>query len=253
MIITITFTPFTVFLFIPMLLKTYYELGENELRIKSGLGKGKTIDLSQIVSAFGTKNPISSPALSMDRIELKYKYKSGKNSDSIVISPKDKEEFLRQLKLKNKDIEISTDVKPMAKGYRVVFGITAAIIAASGVMVLYGMLDPAVSVRGDSIKISGMYGRSVYFSEIVSVTLVEKSMREIYAGEGVIRTNGYGGIGQSNKGHFRSTKLGAHMLFVQSGSAPTIRIERQAGDIFISFRDGEKTYSLYREISRAMR
>ena len=252
LIITISFTPFTVLLILPVLLKTYYELGDEELKIRSGLGKGRSINYNQIVSASETKNPTSSPALSMDRLEIKFRHKSGRVSDSIIISPKDKETFLGLLKEKNNDIEISTDIKPMSKGTKVLFGVTAAIIAVSGALILVGTQDAGVSVRDDHIKIGGMYGMNVGFSEIKSVTLVKKSMSEIYGGDSVTRTNGFGGIGQANKGHFRSSVLGAHMLFVQARTSPTIHIERAYSDIYISFRDGEKTEQLYREIRAAM-
>jgi hypothetical protein len=42
------------------------------------------------------------------------------------------------------------------------------------------------------------------------------------------------------------------MLFVQAATSPTIHIERRNIDIFISFRDGERTERLYRDIIAAM-
>jgi len=252
LIITITFTPFTVFLFIPLWLRTYYELGEEELTIRSGLGKGTKISYDQMLNASRTRDPVSSPALSMDRLSIKFRTKSGRFNDSIIISPKGTEEFLRLLKEKNNNIEISTDVKPLSVGYKVLFGFTAAMVAATGVMLLVGMQDPAVSVGADRIRIGGMYGLSVYFTEMTAVTLVEKSMNEIYAGESVVRTNGFGGMGQSNKGHFRSRTYGEHRLYVQARTSPTIHIKRRGGDIFISFRNSEKTERLYDEMISAM-
>jgi hypothetical protein len=52
------------------------------------------------------------------------------------------------------------------------------------------------------------------------------------------------------KGHFESDALGDVLLFVQSQSSPTTWIERSAGeDIYLSFRDGERTEQLYREMT----
>ena len=233
-------------------MNAYYELGEEELTIKSGIGKGTKVSFDQILSASGTKSPISASALSMDRLEIKFRSKSGEYSDSVIISPKDKEGFIRLLKEKNNNIEISTEKKPMAKGHKVLLYFTGVILVASGVMVLAGMQDPSVNINDDRIVIGGMYGISISFSEMTSISLIEKSMREIYGGDSSMRTNGFGGIGQANKGHFHSARFGAHRLYVQARTAPTIHIERSNGDVFISFRDGKKTEKLYREINAAM-
>ena len=62
-------------------------------------------------------------------------------------------------------------------------------------------------------------------------------------------SNGYGGFGGSLKGYFKSDKLGEIVIFVHSQSSPTIRIERMGKkDIYISFRDSEKTEQLYLEL-----
>ncbi|EHQ89008.1 hypothetical protein DesyoDRAFT_1895 [Desulfosporosinus youngiae DSM 17734] len=63
------------------------------------------------------------------------------------------------------------------------------------------------------------------------------------------RTNGYGGFSESLKGHFDSPDLGKVLLFVKSGASPTLWIERESQeDIYLSFKDGEKTKSLYQEL-----
>ena len=252
LIMVMFFTPFTVFFFIPLWFRTYYEFGESELIIRCGLGKGMRVDYSRIVSVSGTKNPLSSPALSMDRLEIKYVYISGKSTDTVLISPKDKDGFIRQLAERNPDIAVSTDVKPITGANKAMLlislGITVVVLIATGVMMISGMRDPAVHVYDDRVQISGMYGLSVYFSEMTSVSLIDKSMNEVYGGERVSRTNGFGGAGQSNKGHFFSTSLGSHRLFVQANTSPTIHIERRAIDIYISFRSGDKTEQLYREL-----
>jgi len=71
-------------------------------------------------------------------------------------------------------------------------------------------------------------------------------MRDIGVGR---RVNGYGGISKALKGHFRSDTLGDTVLFVQSGSAPTIWIERiNRSDVYISFQNSEETEQLYHDI-----
>lgn len=243
-IIVATFTPLNVFLMLPMWLNTYYLLDENDLLIKCGLGKGTRIGISQITSIYETRNPISSPALSLDRLEVRFKAKSGSFSDTIIISPKDKHGFIEQLQSMNENIETSGEKKPMSKSMKILLAIVGTIsvvtVIGVGAMFAIGEREPVVTVHSDSIQISAMYGTSVNISNIADISLINQSMREIGAGS---RTNGYNG--GSWRGHFT-----AGLLFVRPNSSPTIRIERTAGsNIFISFRDFERTIALYDELS----
>ena len=235
----ISLTPVSIFLILPIWLNTYYFLDKDELLVKSGLMKGKRISYSQIISISETRSFISSPALSLDRLEIKYKAKSGNFSDTIIISPKEKAEFIKELRARNENIE-SSDGKAMSKSSKIAIIITVASLAAVGVMFITGIREPIVTVHSDNIQISAMYGLNVDFSDISDISLLEQSMREIGAG---IRINGFNG--GTWRGHFT-----AGLLFVVPDSSPTIRIERNRGDtIFINFRDYERTRSLYDELS----
>jgi hypothetical protein len=124
--------------------------------------------------------------------------------------------------------------------------ITVVILIALGALFFYGEKDPDVSILDDHIQIKAMYGLNIGFSEITDISLIEKSMSEIGIGA---RTNGYGGIGESLKGNFKSDTLGEILLFVQSKSSPTIKIERtNEKDIYISFRSVETTEQLCGEL-----
>ena len=250
-VIAIVFTPFTVFLFMPIWLRTYYQFTEDGLIIKCGLGKGIEIPYDAIISASRTRNPMSSSAPSLDRIEINFK--KGSFSDIVIISPKDRQGFFEQLKTKNENIEISTDVKPMSKWVKRVIVIAVGIpVLAVGVMVAYGEMEPTVDVTDNGIRIQAMYGLSIGFDSIDSIELLEQSMRDMREGDSGHRTNGYGGFGGTLKGHFQSGRYGSHMLFVRTNSSPTIRIERsRGGDIFISFRNGETTRAVYSEMIEA--
>jgi membrane protein YdbS with pleckstrin-like domain len=73
----------------------YYEITPSHLLIRSGLLLRYRIPLSSIESIQPTRSPLSSPAWSLDRLRIKYS-KSGRKQ-IIMISPKDKEIFLRHL------------------------------------------------------------------------------------------------------------------------------------------------------------
>ena len=77
-----------------------YTIDNGFLIIKLGFVYNKKIGINRIKSIKRTKNPISSPAPSFDRIEVCFdKY------NSIIVSPKDKVGFVRELKNINPKIE----------------------------------------------------------------------------------------------------------------------------------------------------
>ncbi|EHQ89000.1 DUF3784 domain-containing protein [Desulfosporosinus youngiae] len=123
---------------------------------------------------------------------------------------------------------------------------TAVTFIFVGGLLFYGEKEPVVKISDNQIRIAGMYGLSVDFSDISSISLIEKSVADLGAGR---RTNGYGGFSESLKGHFDSPDLGKVLLFVKSGASPTLWIERESQeDIYLNFKDGEKTKALYQEL-----
>lgn len=71
--------------------RTHYSVGDGRLAIVCGPFSW-SIDLDDIAGVGRSRNPLSSPALSLDR--LKIRYGDGK---SILISPDDQDAFLRAI------------------------------------------------------------------------------------------------------------------------------------------------------------
>ena len=84
-----------------MFMTTEYKIENDELTIKCGFLYNKIIDIKTIKKIKETNNPLSSPATSLDRLEINY----GK-FDSIIISPKLKSEFINDIKRLNPNVEI---------------------------------------------------------------------------------------------------------------------------------------------------
>jgi hypothetical protein len=144
----------------------------------------------------------------------------------------------------------SSGTKPLAKRVTtiVAVAVTVATVLAVGIGLFLGSKEPVVTVLDDGVQIEGMYGLTIEFAEMSETTLLEKRMRDMDVGS---RTNGYAGSGIL-KGHFRSDTLGETLLFVDAKTAPTIWIKRQGQeDVYISFRDSEKTQRLYQEMVAA--
>ncbi len=71
--------------------RTHYTVANGKLRVVSGPFR-RTISLSDITGVEPTRNPMSSPALSMDRLKVSY----GKKK-FVLISPEDKAGFLNAI------------------------------------------------------------------------------------------------------------------------------------------------------------
>ncbi len=89
-----------------MFLTTKYTIEGDNLVIKCGFLYHKTIDINTIRRIAETNNLLSSPATSLDRLEILY----GK-FDSVLISPRRKAEFINDIKRINPGIEVNLKKK----------------------------------------------------------------------------------------------------------------------------------------------
>jgi len=115
--------------------------------------------------------------------------------------------------IKKTDSSVSKSPKTPKAVIIAVISISAIIVIVLGALYFYSEKDPKVSILDDHIQIKAIYGLNIDFSEISDISLIEKSMRDIGIGK---RTNGYGGIGETLKGNFKSDTLGETLLFVQA-------------------------------------
>ncbi|MCF2492935.1 PH domain-containing protein [Dyadobacter chenhuakuii] len=87
--------------FLHLFSTTYYQILDDQLRIKSGFLMDRRIPIKSITKIVETRNPLSSPALSLNRLELKYN-----RYDSIMVSPKDRTHFIADLLEISEHIEV---------------------------------------------------------------------------------------------------------------------------------------------------
>ena len=78
-------------LIVSTLKRTWYEVDGEQLRIVCGFFRW-TIPLGDIDSVETSRSPLSSPALSLDRLRIRYRGKR-----SILVSPADRERFVAAL------------------------------------------------------------------------------------------------------------------------------------------------------------
>jgi len=84
-----------------LFLTTYYQIHGVFLKIKSGLIYSSTIDIRSIKRIVKTRTYFSAPATSLDRLEILYN-----KFDTVIISPNDKDHFIKELKSVNPGIEV---------------------------------------------------------------------------------------------------------------------------------------------------
>lgn len=85
-------------LIIALMTSTRYKIDGNLLRIYVLVFQYKPIDITTITQIKETNNPLSAPAASLDRLELK------QDTKSILVSPKDKQGFIASLQRINPNI-----------------------------------------------------------------------------------------------------------------------------------------------------
>lgn len=83
---------------------TRYTLTESTIIVQSGPFRW-VIDLAAITEVFPTRDPLSSPACSLDRLQIRY----GKSRLGMMISPQDNAGFLRDLMARAPGLKLNGD------------------------------------------------------------------------------------------------------------------------------------------------
>jgi hypothetical protein len=83
-----------------------YEITQSELIIRSGLTRS-SIELSSIETVKPSRNPLSSPAWSLDRLRIDYRKKD--KLTFLLISPEERSAFLNELVLKTNGLSLQGD------------------------------------------------------------------------------------------------------------------------------------------------
>ena len=97
-LMTVILFPFAALMLIPFF-GTEYTLTNDQLQVDSGFSVQK-IELTDIIYIMPTQSMSSAPALSLDRIKISYQ------DEEILISPKDKLRFYREIQARNPSIAI---------------------------------------------------------------------------------------------------------------------------------------------------
>lgn len=110
-ILMIVLLPFIALMLMP-LFGTKYTLTDSQLLINNGFSTNR-IELADITYITPTRNASSAPALSLDRLKITYKNKK------VLISPKDKPRFYREIQSRNPNIMIVENNSEIGRATRI--------------------------------------------------------------------------------------------------------------------------------------
>ncbi len=95
---------FTLIFIIYIFVAIKYVIEDNQLFIQTGISKSLKIDIHSISKISKTNNILSSPAASLDRIEIEYG-----SRNKIIISPKNRNDFFIKIKEINPQVVIDLE------------------------------------------------------------------------------------------------------------------------------------------------
>ena len=123
---------------------------------------------------------------------------------------------------------------------KMAWGFAWVVMVGAAIVLALSFRPTRITVGEESIKISGMYGREIPVSDIVSVELVDE-MPPI-----AMRTNG-SDTGNQAKGHFRFKNGEKCMLFIHK-QAPYIQMRTTDNLYYLNTNGKEETESLYQQL-----
>jgi hypothetical protein len=227
-------------------------IDDNCISFKLGIGLiSKKYLLSEIQSCSPVKNnPIYGIGIrlipqgwlynvsGLDAIELTFKNKKSK----VRIGTDKPNEIAQHInKLIISDYPETAIPSNSKKRYLLVGLITVVILAFPIFLIIYGNREPEVITTTSNIIIEGMYGQQINYSDIKQLDTIPILPR-IKA-----RTNGYA-FGKILKGNFRFQNQEKAKLFVNAGKPPYILIRTNSLNIYINFKDPEKTRDLFQAL-----
>lgn len=227
------------------LARTYYVITDVALEIRSGPFRW-SVPFGSIRSLSGSRNPLSAPALSIDRIAV------GHTRGTVLISPRHKAAFVHAMVLAVPGLEV-TDL-PGADG-RVpteeesafnLSGILPAVIVmllalAFGGWSLYsGLREPVVTLTPGALTVDAYYEESVRRSEVVRIHLED-------AFPAATRRQGFAAMNHL-RGTFEVEGVGLARVFVNTNQPPFIVLDTTSRPVVLNFSDPARTRALYDEL-----
>jgi hypothetical protein len=218
---------------------TYYLVSDAELLVRSGPVR-RQIPLRTIKSVRPSRNLLSSPALSLDRLEIAY------GNSRVLISPKDKDGFLRALAERGVVAGPNADDPSPARAG--MSRLAPVFIVLSLLVMGYSFYAeaqaPAVEIAYGQIHIKATTQQDIPVTDVIGLTL-ENTMPRV-----VRKRNGLD-IAGIQHGRFVLEGVGNAVLYLQaSRQPPFVKLETRTGVIYINYATPADTGALYERLTR---
>ena len=141
--------------------------------------------------------------------------------------------------------DITSDYK-YKSGYLLAVVIVLVCLTFPTILILSGSHDTVVTTTDTYLKIKGLYGLTVKYSEIKQLDTIA-DLPGIKA-----RTNGYA-LGVSYKGNFRLRTNEKAKLFIRLGVSPYIFIKTDKLNIYLNKKNRDNTLGLFKTLTKKNR
>jgi len=230
---------------LPLLLWTDYEVTASDLRIRCGFFR-TTVPLDALLAVRPSRSPLSSPALSLDRLDVQHR------GGHVLISPRDREGFIAELRQRVPGVPIdglpggTVGNAGGSSNTLVVVLVLASLAVALTVVVgvtVGGSRPPIVEIGPGRVTVRNALATASFApAEVVSVSLEERWPnvgRRLY---------GFAG-GGSLRGRFRVDGLGDGYVFAER-DRPFVLIRTGDSFVLIGFHDATRTRRIYDDLRK---
>ena len=123
--------------------------------------------------------------------------------------------------------------------------VAVLVVVIVGLFIYLGYKEPVVEINSNALKLKGVYGVNLMFSEIAEADTI--SWNEVP--EIAIRSNGIS-LGEVQRGYFKTTDNEKVHLSIHSGVNPVIRIVEQDGSVYyINRKNAEETRQIFNKLN----
>ena len=236
-------------LMIWILARTFYVVSDDALLIRSGPFRW-TISMPSIHGLSATRSPMSSPALSLDRIAIHHA------GGTVMISPRNRAAFVRAVVTRAPSVQVNglpgadgvTSSDPPESSFSVGALVPAVLVGVVGVAFgawqLYaGTRPPEAVVSASTLTISGLYSTTVRRQDVVRVTLEDR----LTIGR---KVQGFGG-GRYLRGYYEIEGLGRALVFLSRDTPPYVVLHTSTQPVVIGFDEPARTRGLHDQLRQA--
>jgi hypothetical protein len=136
------------------------------------------------------------------------------------------------------------DHSSSAKAGKIALVIAMVFVIAVNIPIFYtSYKSTTVEVAKDTLKIRGMYGRTIPRENIKEIELLD-SIPKI-----TMRTNGIG-LKKVQKGNFKLEGISKGILFLEDDNGPYIQITTNVYTVFINYKDDAKTLEVFDKLDK---